>query len=55
MTTRYLVMLFDLVVQSGTGLFMGSGEVISQAGPLGAVLAYTLGGLIAALVMLCFR
>ena len=28
----------------GTGLFMGSGEEISQAGPLGAVLAYIIGG-----------
>ena len=37
----------------GTGLFMGSGEVISQAGPLGAVLAYIIGGLIAYMVMLC--
>jgi len=37
----------------GTGLFMGSGEVFSQAGPLGAVLAYIIGGLIAYRVMLC--
>lgn len=32
MTTRHLVML-SLGGAIGTGLFMGSGEVISQAGP----------------------
>ena len=52
MTTRHLVML-SLGGAIGTGLFMGSGEVISQAGPLGAVLAYSIGGLIAYMVMLC--
>jgi S-methylmethionine transporter len=52
MTTRHLVML-SLGGAIGTGLFMGSGEVISQAGPLGAVLAYMIGGLIAYMVMLC--
>ena len=52
MTTRHLVML-SLGGAIGTGLFMGSGEVISQAGPLGAVLAYIIGGLIAYMVMLC--
>ncbi|RKG39856.1 S-methylmethionine permease, partial [Acinetobacter sp. WCHAc060006] len=52
MTTRHLIML-SLGGAIGTGLFMGSGEVISQAGPLGAVLAYIIGGLIAYMVMLC--
>ena len=52
MTTRHLVML-SLGGAIGTGLFMGSGEVVSQAGPLGAVLAYIIGGLIAYMVMLC--
>ena len=51
-TTRHLIML-SLGGAIGTGLFMGSGEVISQAGPLGAVLAYIIGGLIAYMVMLC--
>ncbi|GAA5002521.1 amino acid permease [Acinetobacter puyangensis] len=32
---------------------MGSGEVISQTGAIGAILAYALGGLIAYMVMLC--
>ena len=52
MTTRHLIML-SLGGAIGTGLFMGSGEVISQAGPLGAVLAYIIGGIIAYMVMLC--
>ena len=52
MSSRHLIML-SLGGAIGTGLFMGSGEVISQAGPLGAVLAYIIGGLIAYMVMLC--
>ena len=52
MTTLHLVML-SLGGAIGTGLFMGSGTVISKAGPLGAVLAYIIGGLIAYMVMLC--
>ena len=52
MSTRHLIML-SLGGAIGTGLFIGSGEVISQAGPLGAVLAYIIGGLIAYMVMLC--
>ncbi|EPF77168.1 amino acid permease [Acinetobacter rudis] len=52
MTTRHLVML-SLGGAIGTGLFLGSGEVISQTGPIGAILAYVLGGLIAYMVMLC--
>ena len=52
MTTRHLIML-SLGGAIGTGLFMGSGEVISQAGPLGAVVAYFIGGIIAYMVMLC--
>lgn len=52
MTSRHLIML-SLGGAIGTGLFMGSGQVISQAGPLGAVLAYMIGGLIAYMVMLC--
>lgn len=52
MTKRHLVML-SLGGAIGTGLFLGSGDVISQAGPFGAVLAYLLGGVIAYMVMLC--
>ena len=52
MSTRHLVML-SLGGAIGTGLFLGSGEVISQTGPVGAILAYILGGLIAYMVMLC--
>ncbi len=37
----------------GTGLFLGSGEVISQTGAIGAIIAYILGGAIAYMVMLC--
>jgi S-methylmethionine transporter len=37
----------------GTGLFLGSGEVIAQTGPVGAIISYFLGGLIAYMVMLC--
>ncbi|MEG1709697.1 MAG: amino acid permease, partial [Acinetobacter sp.] len=36
-----------------TGLFLGSGEVIAQTGPVGAIFSYILGGLIAYAVMLC--
>ena len=52
MTKRHLVML-SLGGAIGTGLFLSSGEVIAQAGPLGAVIAYIIGGLIAYMVMLC--
>ena len=52
MGTRHLVML-SLGGAIGTGLFLGSGEVIAQTGPVGAIIAYFLGGLIAYMVMLC--
>ncbi len=52
MTTRHLVML-SLGGAIGTGLFLGSGEVISQTGPIATIIAYLLGGFIAYLVMLC--
>ncbi len=52
MTKRHLVML-SLGGAIGTGLFLGSGQVIAQAGPIGAVFAYIIGGLIAYMVMLC--
>ncbi|WP_445116196.1 amino acid permease [Acinetobacter sp. WZC-1] len=52
MSTRHLIML-SLGGAIGTGLFLGSGEVIAQTGPIGAIIAYMLGGLIAYMVMLC--
>lgn len=52
MNTRHLVMI-SLGGAIGTGLFLGSGDVISQVGPMGAILSYMLGGLVAYTVMLC--
>ncbi len=52
MQRRHLVML-SLGGAIGTGLFLGSGEVISQTGAIGAIIAYALGGLSAYMVMLC--
>lgn len=52
MTSRHLFMI-SLGGIIGTGLFLGSGLTISQAGPLGAVLSYIVGGTIMYLTMLC--
>ena len=52
MSTRHLVML-SLCCSIGTSLVLGSGEVIAQTGPVAAIIAYILGGLIAYMVMLC--
>ena len=52
MNTRHLVMI-SLGGAIGTRLFLGSGDVISQVGPIGAILSYFLGGVIAYTVMLC--
>ncbi|QIO05429.1 amino acid permease [Acinetobacter shaoyimingii] len=52
MSTRHLVMI-SLGGAIGTGLFLGSGEVIAQTGPVGAIISYFLGGVIAYMVMLC--
>ena len=52
MSTRHLVMI-SLGGAIGTGLFLGSGEVIAQTGPIGAIFSYFLGGVIAYMVMLC--
>ncbi|MFJ5539001.1 amino acid permease [Vreelandella titanicae] len=52
MKTRHLVML-SLGGVIGTGLFLSSGYTVQQAGPIGAVLAYLVGGIVAWLVMMC--
>ena len=52
MQTRHLVML-SLGGVIGTGLFLSSGYTVQQAGPIGAVLAYLVGGIVAWLVMMC--
>ena len=52
MTKRHLIML-SLGGAIGTGLFLSSGQVISQAGPIGAIISSIIGGLIAYMVMLC--
>ncbi|MFC0673240.1 amino acid permease [Brachybacterium hainanense] len=50
MTHRHLVMI-ALGGVIGSGLFVSSGYTIAQAGPLGAVLAYLIGALVAYMVM----
>lgn len=50
MASRHLVMI-ALGGVIGSGLFVSSGYTISQAGPLGAVLAYVIGALVAYMVM----
>ena len=52
MTARHLVMIAMGGV-IGSGLFLSSGYTISQAGPLGAVIAYLIGSLVVYLVMAC--
>ncbi|TYR79549.1 amino acid permease [Priestia megaterium] len=52
MKSRHLFMI-ALGGVIGTGLFLGSGYTISEAGPGGAILAYMIGGLLMYLVMLC--
>ncbi|WP_243297917.1 amino acid permease [Bacillus litorisediminis] len=52
MKSRHLFML-SLGGVIGTGLFLGSGYAIGEAGPLGAILAYLVGGLLMYLAMVC--
>ncbi|MBG9940692.1 amino acid permease [Brevibacillus formosus] len=52
MNSRHLFMI-SLGGVIGTGLFLGSGYTISQAGPVGAILSYLVGGFIMYLTMLC--
>lgn len=52
MKSRHLLMI-SVGGTIGTGLFLGSGQTINQAGPAGAILAYLVGGFIMYLVLLC--
>ncbi|MDA5110508.1 MULTISPECIES: amino acid permease [Brevibacillus] len=52
MSSRHLFMI-SLGGVIGTGLFLGSGYTISQAGPIGTIVSYLVGGLIMYLTMLC--
>lgn len=51
MKMRHVVML-SLGGVIGTGLFMSSGATVHDAGPIGAILAYIVGGFVAYLVMM---
>lgn len=52
MESRHVLMI-SLGGVIGTGLFLSSGYTIHQAGPIGTLLAYTIGALLVYLVMLC--
>lgn len=52
MKARHLFMI-SLGGVIGSGLFLGSGYTISQAGPIGAIISYIVGGMIMFLTMLC--
>ncbi|MFE5790840.1 amino acid permease [Rhodococcus erythropolis] len=52
MKSRHLFMI-TLAGVIGTGLFIGTGEVISAVGPGGTILAYCVGGLLLYLTMVC--
>ncbi|MCL6708792.1 amino acid permease [Priestia aryabhattai] len=52
MKTRHLFMI-SLGGCIGTGFFLGSGYTINEAGPMGAMISYLVGGIIMYLTMLC--
>lgn len=52
MDARHLIMI-ALGGVIGSGLFLSSGYTISQAGPLGAIVAYLIGAFVVYLVMAC--
>jgi len=52
MESRHVLMI-SLGGVIGTGLFLSSGYTIHEAGPIGTLLAYTLGAILVYLVMLC--
>lgn len=52
MNSRHLFMI-SLGGVIGAGLFLGSGYTIGQAGPIGTIISYLVGGFIMYLTMLC--
>jgi len=50
--SRHLMMI-SIGGTIGTGLFLGTGQTISQAGPVGAIMGYLVGAFIMLLVLLC--
>ncbi|MBP2651012.1 MAG: amino acid permease-associated region [Firmicutes bacterium] len=50
--SRHLMMI-SIGGTIGTGLFLGSGQTISQAGPVGAIMGYLVGSFIMLMVLLC--
>ncbi|WP_182358754.1 amino acid permease [Tomitella gaofuii] len=52
MKSRHLFMI-TLAGVIGTGLFLGTGQVIGQAGPGGTIVAYIIGGVMLYLTMVC--
>lgn len=52
MKSRHLMMI-SIGGTIGTGLFLGSGQTISQAGPAGAIIGYLFGGFVMYMVLLC--
>ncbi|MGB3697900.1 MAG: amino acid permease [Gordonia sp. (in: high G+C Gram-positive bacteria)] len=52
MKSRHLFMI-TLAGVIGTGLFLGTGSVIGQAGPGGTIVAYLIGGALLYLTMVC--
>jgi arginine/ornithine permease len=52
MKARHLFMI-SLGGVIGSGLFLGSGYTISQAGPIGAIISYLVGGMIMFFTMMC--
>ncbi|MDJ0362400.1 amino acid permease [Rhodococcus sp. H29-C3] len=52
MKSRHLFMI-TLAGVIGTGLFLGTGQVIGQAGPGGTIVAYIVGGFLLYLTMVC--
>lgn len=47
------MMMISIGGTIGTGLFLGAGQVVSEAGPVGAVLAFLFGGMVMYLALLC--
>lgn len=52
MSSKHLVTL-SLGGVIGTGIFLSSGYLIQEAGAIGTIIAYVVGGFLATLVMMC--